>query len=120
MNQANFEELITHAARFIASAALGELTRGVPAAWAAEPISKRIHVTGAEPPPVWPDVDGTVRGQALMPLHRAAVRASRDTPALGDLLSVIDSLRAGDARVRQVAAQELHEALQHPPVSNSA
>jgi DNA-binding transcriptional MocR family regulator len=120
VNRANFEELITHAARFIAPAALGELTRGVPAAWAAEPISKRIHQAGTEPPPVWPDADGQVRGQALKPLHAAAVPASRDSPALGELLSVIDSLRAGDARVRQVAAQELHDALQHPAVSERA
>src|SRR5450756_1956872 len=40
VNLANFEELTIHAARFIAPARLGELTRGVPAAWAAEPISE--------------------------------------------------------------------------------
>jgi DNA-binding MarR family transcriptional regulator len=43
VNAANFEELTIHAVRFIAPARLGELTRGVPAAWAAEPISTIIR-----------------------------------------------------------------------------
>jgi DNA-binding MarR family transcriptional regulator len=111
VNRANFEELMTHAGRFIAPARLGELTRGMPAAWAAEPISTIIHQATGEPPPVWPDALGAVRGQALAPLHPAAVQASQDSPALASLLSIIDSLRAGDVRVRKVAANSLHEAL---------
>jgi DNA-binding transcriptional MocR family regulator len=116
VNRANFEELIVHAARFIAPAPLGPLTRGVPAAWAAEPISRRIRQAGDEPPPVWPDAEGAVRGQALEPLHPAAARASQDNSALAELLSIIDSLRAGDARVREVAAEELRVALRRAPV----
>jgi hypothetical protein len=111
VNRANFEDLMTHAGRFIAPARLGELTRGVPAAWAAEPISQIIRESGQEPPPVWPDAQGPVRGQALQPLHPAAVRASQQSPALGNLLSIIDSLRAGDVRVRKVAAEELQRTL---------
>jgi hypothetical protein len=111
VNRANFEELMTHAGRFIAPARLGELTRGVPAAWAAEPISRIIHQSGQELPPVWPDAHGAVRGQALKPLHPAAVDASQHAPALAKLLSIVDSLRAGDVRVRKVAAEELHRTL---------
>jgi hypothetical protein len=111
VNRANFEELVTHAGRFIAPARLGELTRGVPAAWAAEPISTIIRQSEQEPPPVWPEALGAVRGQALEPLHPAAVKASQETPALASLLSIIDSLRAGDVRVRKVAATALHRTL---------
>lgn len=111
VNRANFEELMTHAARFIAPARLGELTRGMPAAWAAEPISTIIHQPTGEPPPVWPDALGAMRGQALAPLHPSAVQASQDSPALASLLSIIDSLRAGDVRVRNIAASSLHEAI---------
>lgn len=111
VNLANFEELTIHAARFIAPAALGELTRGVPAAWAAEPIARTIRQPKSEPPPVWPDPLGTVRGQALQPLHPAAVQASQNTPRLASLLSIVDSLRAGDTRVRKVAAVALQDTL---------
>jgi hypothetical protein len=113
---ANFEELVIHAARFIAPARLGELTRGVPAAWAAQPISAAIHQADSEPPPVWPDALGAVRGQALQPLHPAAVQASQGVPELARLLSIIDSLRAGDVRVREVASTTLRDTLRQTEV----
>jgi hypothetical protein len=112
---ANFEELAIHAARFVAPARLGELTRGLPAAWAAEPISGLIHQAQSEPPPVWPNVLGTVRGQALEPLHPAAVQASQDAP-LAALLAIIDSLRAGDVRVRRVAGAALTDTLRRSEI----
>ena len=110
VNLANFEELAIHAARFIAPAPLGALTRGLPAAWAAQPISELIHQAQGEPPPVWPSALGVARGQALAPLHPAAVQASHDAP-LAALLAIIDSLRAGDLRVRKVAATLLNDTL---------
>lgn len=118
VNRANFEDLVIHAGRLVAPARLGELTRGVPAAWAAEPISLIIRQSEQELPPVWPDAQGSVRGQALEPLHPAAVDASQHTPAMAEILSIIDSLRAGDVRVRKVAAEELHKTLttSHPAV----
>ncbi|HZL49296.1 MAG TPA: hypothetical protein VFC30_09830 [Solirubrobacteraceae bacterium] len=117
VNLPNFEEIMIHGARFIAPAPLGELTRGVSAAWAAEPISAIIHQADSEPPPVWPSALGTVRGQSLEPLHPAAVQASQDESALARLLSIIDSLRAGDVRVRQVATTALRDTLRRtePP-----
>jgi hypothetical protein len=113
---ANFEELMIHAARFIVPAQLGELVPGVPAAWAAEPISAIIHQPESEPPPVWPDALGVVRGQALEPLHPAAVQASQGVSELAKLLSIIDSLRAGDVRVREVAATALRDTLRQAEI----
>jgi hypothetical protein len=110
VNLANFEELAVHAARFIAPGQLGPLTRGLPAAWAAQPISGLISQAPSEPPPVWPSALGEVRGQALQPLHPAAVQASSDARLAG-LLAIVDSLRAGDVRVRKVAASALRDAL---------
>ena len=120
VNRANFEELMSHAARFIAPARLGELTTGVPAAWGAEPISTIIRQPPQEPPPVWPDANGNVRGQTLRPLHKAAVQASRESPELAHLLSILDSLRAGDVRVRKIAAHSLHETLRQTTIQPAA
>lgn len=119
VNRANLEELLAHAVRFIAPAELGQLTRGVPAAWAAEPISRTIRQRSDEPPPVWPDAVGDVRGQALKPLHPSAPRASEGNPELAGLLAIIDSLRAGDVRTRKVAAEELVQALRTISVAHS-
>jgi hypothetical protein len=103
----NLEEFLRHGLRFVAPAPLGEVVPGMPAAWAAAPMSERIRTGATELPPVWPTANGRVRGQALEPLHRAAIRATSSWQPLASLLAVVDSLRAGDARVRRVASEEL-------------
>jgi hypothetical protein len=107
----HFEEFGVHAIRFVAPAHLGALVPGVPAAWAASPMAEKIRSSSDEPPPVWPYAQGHVRGQAIEPLHRAAPEAVAGWPELGEALSLLDSLRAGDARVRQVAGDLLSERL---------
>lgn len=103
----HFEEFSVHALRFLAPARLGALTRGVPAAWAAAPMNEAIISSGEEPPPVWPYAHGQVRGQAVEPLHRAAPEAIGEWSDLGEILALLDSLRVGDARVRNVAEEFL-------------
>lgn len=99
----HFEEFAIHALRFVAPAQLGALVPGVPAAWAAEPMASAIRSSGDDPPPVWPQASGRVRGQMIEPLHPAAPEAVEAWPELGEILALLDSLRAGDPRVRQVA-----------------
>jgi hypothetical protein len=99
----HFEEFAIHALRFVAPAQLGPLAPGVPAAWAAEPMAKAIHSAGDDPPPVWPYAPGQVRGQSVEPLHPAAPEVVADWPELSEILALLDSLRVGDPRVRQVA-----------------
>jgi len=99
----HFEEFALHALRFIAPAELGRIVPGEPAAWAAEPMASEIRSSVDEPPPVWPYAPGEVRGQALEPLHPAAPEAVEDWAELGEILAMLDSLRAGDARIRRVA-----------------
>lgn len=111
VNEPNFQELVAHSARYIAPVRLGALTPGVPTAWASAPVSKQIRQTGSEPPPVWPDASSRKRGQALKPLHPSAPAASRENQKLAELLAIIDSVRAGDVRVRSVATDALHKAL---------
>lgn len=108
---AHFEEFALHALRFIAPAPLGPLVPGLPTAWAAEPMAGAIRSSGEDPPPVWPYARGKVRGQAIEPLHPAAPGAVEDWPELGEGLALIDSLRAGDARIRGVAGQFLERML---------
>jgi hypothetical protein len=78
-------------------------------------VSQRIRESG-DLPPVWPAADGRVRGQALTPLHDSAVSAVNEFPRLGQLLAIVDSLRAGDPRVRSVAAKMLVEFMSGQPI----
>jgi hypothetical protein len=116
VHRPHFEEFAIHALRFVVPGELGAVASGVPAAWAAEPVAARIRSSGDDPPPVWPHVRGRVRGQALEPLHPAAPDAAERWPELGEILAILDSLRAGDVRVRAVAADLLGERLRAAPV----
>jgi hypothetical protein len=117
----HFEEFASHALRFVAPARLGPIVPGVPAAWAAPPMSNLIRSSRDEPQPVWPTAEtGSVRGQALEPLHPAAVGAARNDPELAQMLSLLDSLRAGDVRVRRVARDELHNRLREASARQGA
>lgn len=112
----HLEEFTLHALRFVVPARLEALAPGVPAAWAAEPMANAIRSSGDDPPPVWPYARGRVRGQAIEPLHSAAPEAVENWPELGEVLALLDSLRAGDIRVRQVAGDLLSKMLRERSV----
>lgn len=60
----------------------------------------------------------TLRGLALEPLHPAALRAAAHNPQTAELLALLDALRAGragGARVRGVATDELRRRLTPGP-----
>lgn len=99
------EEFLIHGVKYAFPAQRGETTRGVATAHAAPPL--RSHIVDDGLPPVWPDPDGDVRGTTFEPLHRIAPKAARQDPALHELLALIDALRDGRARERQLAEQEL-------------
>ncbi len=85
-------------------ATLGEDTRGVPTAWAAEPLAS-LFSRESDLPPVWPDPRGLVRGRAVAPLHPSAPYAAANSPELGRRLALVDALRlGGGARIEQRAA----------------
>lgn len=107
---AQAEEFLLHGMRYVFPAPLGAATRGIPAAWAAEPLAAQFADSG-ELPPVWPHLHGPVRGQTLEPLHRTSINAAAKDPNLAELLALVDGMRAGDARVRGVASELLSDRL---------
>jgi hypothetical protein len=100
------EEFLIYGVKYVFPARRGEATRGVPTAYAAPPLSSQI-IDNGDLPPVWPDAEGSVRGVTLEPLHKAAPKAARKDPALYQMLALIDALRDGRARERQLAEKEL-------------
>jgi hypothetical protein len=110
VNRSATEELLHHALPFVAPARIGGPTRGIPTAWAAPALSGRFGPVD-ELPPVWPAPKGEVRGLAVEPLHPAAVALARSDLWMYDMLALLDGIRLGDARVRGVAQELLHERL---------
>ena len=98
-------DVLLHAARHVYYVETGGLTRGVPTADAAPPLSNMM--TPSDPPPVWPDPLGNTRGYSIEPLHESASQAAIRDPELHALLALVDALRIGQARVRSLAAAEL-------------
>ena len=82
----------------------GELTVGMPTAYAAEPLCKEISL-GSDPMPIWPYALGKSRGVALEPLHKNVPKALSlyPDPDLHEILVLIDALRIGRAREKKLA-----------------
>ncbi len=100
------EEFLVHGLQYVFPPDRGELTRGVPTAYAAEPLRK-IIAQGSEPAPVWPYAEGKQRGIAFAPLYRTAPLAALRDQAFYEYLVLADALRDGRVRERKLAAEEL-------------
>ena len=100
------EEFLLHGVKYAFPARRGEATRGIPTAYAAPPLNGQI-VDSGDLPPVWPDPEGEVRGVGFEPLPKAVPKAVRKDSVLYELLALIDALRDGRARERQIAEREL-------------
>jgi len=107
------EEFFSHALKYIFPAKLSEIARGVPTSYSGPSLKKQI-VAGSDPVPVWPYGEGEERGVALKPLYSSVPESvsKYPDPLFYDLLTLIDAIRSGRARERQIAIQKLSEILQ--------
>ena len=109
-NRSALEEFLLHGLKYAFPPERGELTRGIPTAYAAAPLSSRI-AAGSDPPPVWPFPQGRARGFSFAPLYKTVPQAALGDPALYELLALVDAIRDGKSRERQIAEQELRSRL---------
>lgn len=107
----NLAQFVIHGLPFAFPARLGEVTRGVPTAWACPELKETSLSTllVEELIPVWPDVEGTVKGRAIEPLHGGVPKVVQTDKELYALLALIDVLRVGRARERGFAEEELQK-----------
>jgi hypothetical protein len=99
-------EFLIHGVKYAYPPERGELTRGMPTAYAAPPLSRKI-LQPKEPPPVWPDKDSKVKGYSFSPLYKTVPKAARQDSKLYKLLALVDAVRDGRARERKMAEREL-------------
>jgi DNA-binding Lrp family transcriptional regulator len=108
-NRPNFsalEEFLLHGLKYAFPPERGELTRGVPTSYAAEPLRSMIG-QGNEPSPVWPYEEGKQRGIGFEPLYRTAPIAALRDPSFYEYLALADALRDGRVRERKAAETEM-------------
>lgn len=107
---AALEEFLIHGVRYAFPAQRKGLTRGMVTAGSAPPLCQLLTSTN-EAPLVWPHATGEVRGWELTPLYSSVAQSSLNDARLYELLALLDAIRAGSARERQLATQLLHERL---------
>jgi hypothetical protein len=102
----NLESFLLYGLPYVFVPDLGEITRGMPTGYAG-PVLSPFFQASEDFPPVWPDPDGEVRGQSFSPLYKSVPKAAREDERLYELLSLIDAVRGGRARERQMAYGEI-------------
>lgn len=108
------EEFLVHGVKYAFPPDRGALTRGIPTSHAAPPLKEYI-AQSKDPPPVWPDPEGTVRGYEFSPLYKSVPKAASRDSNLYELLALVDAIREGRARERELAVKELKARLEKKP-----
>lgn len=104
--KSNLLEFLIHGVKYAYPPDFGGLTRGIATSYAAQPLKSLITQTD-EPPPVWPDPEGPVRGYEFSPLYSSVPHACKVDSKLYELLALVDAIRDGRAREKKLAIKEI-------------
>jgi len=107
------EEFFIHGLKFVFPPVFGSQCAGLPTGYAAPPLNKIIG-GGNDLVPVWPaSGQGTVRGIELKPLYHCVPKSIIKYPDqyFYELLALLDAIRSGRARERNIGAEKITEIL---------
>jgi hypothetical protein len=110
-NHSCLEEFIVHGLKYVFVPDRGEIIRGMPTIYSIPPLNK-LSLSN-DPLPVWPDPMGEIRGESFSPLYTSAPQAARNDSKLYELLVLVDAIRGGRARERELAIKEIRQRLSH-------
>lgn len=82
----------------------GAVVRGFPTAHSVPPLTDTIQ-SGENY--VWPTGKGTLKGQSIVPLYPGVIDACRIDSRLHEVLALVDAIRVGRAREKEIAVNEL-------------
>lgn len=105
-NISALEEFLIHGLKYAFPAGHGEVTRGIPTSYAAEPLKSEVSMS-SDLPPVWPWHEGNTRGVAVEPLYKSVPQAALRDSNLYQYLALVDAIRDGRARERKIAERDL-------------
>ncbi|RYF32182.1 MAG: MarR family transcriptional regulator [Cytophagaceae bacterium] len=108
--RAAVHEFVVHGAKYSFPGQLGPVTRGIATSIGGPTLREHFEVENLFSP-VWPDPAGTTRGPGLTPLFPGLRKAILNDAALYDSLTLLDALRIGAARERELAVLALQERL---------
>lgn len=100
----NVLEFLRYGIKYIFPQWPGSIVRGMPTAHSAPVLNNEILSNENY---VWPYAKGKVRGQSIIPLYPTVPKASNEDKKLYDLLALIDAIRIGNAREKELAFKKL-------------
>ncbi|HRJ29375.1 MAG TPA: hypothetical protein PLV21_00795 [Cyclobacteriaceae bacterium] len=102
----SFMDLLQYGVPFVFPQQPGNMVRGVPTAHSAAPLKKLIESTEHY---VWPYAKGTVRGHGIQPLFNTVMQAVELDAQLYELLALVDAVRVGKVREKNLALDMLRK-----------
>lgn len=99
-------KFLKHGLRYVFPQTPGAIVRGIPTAYSAPPLNDMI-MSGDKL--VLPYPKGTERAQSVVPLYPTVAESALQNPKLYELLTLVDALRVGRVRERELAAVELEK-----------
>ena len=106
----NVLEFLQHGVQYMFATEPGKVTRGIATAHSAPPLKGLIR--SETEVYVWPYAKGKERGQSIEPLTEAIASIEADAE-LYELLTLIDAIRIGRTREKQLASDLLTQRISH-------
>lgn len=101
-------DFLQYGIRYVFPQKPGPVVRGIPTSHSASPLKKYIQSTEDY---VWPYGKGDVRGHSIIPLYPSVPEAALKDKQLHRLLALVDALRVGRVREKDLAVIELKKHL---------
>lgn len=101
------QEFLIHGVAYVFPAQAGRISRGMPTYVSASPLKGQIAANADTY--VWHYMRGTARGQQIKPLYPSVPEAVQRDEELYELLVIVDALRMGRAREKEIATNELNK-----------
>ena len=111
VNVLALQEFLIHGIAYVFPVEAGRAGRGMPTHVSASPIQE--HLTNGTESYVWHYAKGTARGQQIEPLYATVPEAAMRDDELYKLLVIVDTLRMGRAREKEIAIEELTQRINH-------
>lgn len=107
-------EFLQYGIRYVFPQQPGAIVRGIATAHSAHPLNA---IFKSEEPYVWPAAKGNLRGQSILPLYPSVIDAIKEDVKLYELLALVDAIRVGRAREKEIAVKELKSRILGNPES---
>lgn len=114
------EECFVSGVKYFFPVEFGSYTSGIPTSYAA-PLLAKHFILGNDPIPVWAHVKGDKKGLALKPLYSSVPESLIQFPdqTFYELLVLVDAIRSGRARERNLASILLKEMIHEKSAKHS-